>query len=99
MLLLYKTKRKRLHDKNIDMTNLAMQKKLEQQRAIDVSPYPQNDDGHYILPEFYKHLDYCDAVEEKWIWSIGRHKKTGEIHASTNSDLYQNKNYDCLFLR
>lgn len=84
------------------MTNLAMQRKLDSGEALDVNNegvellgWP----GHWILQRFVDNKDYCDSKREAWIWSIGLMKSTGQIIASTASDLYQNDAYDCLFLR
>ncbi len=78
-----------------------MQQKLTNGEAIDVSTCKRTPEGYYILTEFDEHgdMDYCDAKNEFWIWSIGRNYATGEILASTNNNFYQNTEYKCLFLR
>jgi hypothetical protein len=53
----------------------------------------------FILSRFVEDKDYCDALTESWIWSIGRSKKTGAIFASTSTRFYQNELFECLFLR
>ena len=55
--------------------------------------------GLYKLRRFVEGRDYCDPENEAWIWSIGRNRTTGEIWASTNAGLYQDEEYECLFLR
>jgi hypothetical protein len=76
-----------------------MKEKLENGEAIDVSACEKNENGDYILTNFEEDVDYCDSVNEWWIWSIGKNYTTGQILASTNSKFYQNKDYKCLFLR
>jgi hypothetical protein len=80
------------------MTNRRMAEKIENGEAIDVSKCPK-DGRYYRLDEFLEDHDYCDAEREVWIWSIGQHRSDDVIHASTSSDLYQNPDYHCLFLR
>lgn len=84
------------------MKNLRMQEKLEEADAVDVNkigrPHPDMP-GVWILNTFIEDVDYCDAANESWIWSIGRHRVTGEIHASTSNQFYQNPDYECLWLR
>lgn len=53
----------------------------------------------YILDRFEDGMDYCDSTSESWIWSIGRRKSDGLILASSTADLYQNDDFECLFLR
>lgn len=81
------------------MKNQAMLSKLKRFKVIDVSGYPRTLDGHYILPQFISDIDYADCVTEQWIWSIGRRKSDGVLLASKHSDLYQNKDFECLWLR
>lgn len=56
-------------------------------------------DGWYKLRRFVEDMDYCDPETEGWIWSIGKHRITGEIIASTTACFYMNKDWECLFLR
>lgn len=79
--------------------NLRMHEKLAQDKVIDVSKRPLNEDGDYILDEVADGLDYCNAETEQWIWSIGQHKDTGQILASHTAKFYQNPDYTCLWLR
>lgn len=81
------------------MLNRRMQEKLEAGEAMDVSACPRTAEGDYILESFPSNMDFCDALTEGWIWSVGRHLKTGQILASTTSKFYLNPEYDCLFLR
>ncbi len=57
--------------------------------------------GVYRLQNFNERdgMDYCDLAGKDWIRSIGRHKQTAEIIASTSTEFYENPEYDCLFLR
>ena len=81
------------------MLNLRMQEKLKAREAIDVSKCEKTPEGDYILKEFTEGKDYCDGKKEHWIWSIGKHKVTGQIVASTSTKFYQNEDYECLWLR
>ena len=80
------------------MGHRAMARKLNANRAIDVSACPRVGD-YYILDDVVEGMDYCDAEREVWIWSIGKRNSDGVILASTKGDLYQNPNYECLWLR
>lgn len=83
------------------MRNLAMERKLASGEARDVSKFDMDSHGDYILPRnWYRDgVDYCDAANETWIWSIGRHIDSGQVLASTTSKFYQNAAYVCLWLR
>jgi hypothetical protein len=82
------------------MNNLAMANKLKTGECLDVlKEGVEVVPGLYKLARFVDDVDYCDATREWWIWSIGQHKETGEIFASTNTQFYQEDNYTCLFLR
>lgn len=41
---------------------------------------------------------YFDSVTNRRILSIGRHNETGDIIASTRADMYQNPQFECLWL-
>lgn len=84
------------------MLNKAMERKLESGECLDVNEegviiagWP----GHFTLRDFVDGKDYCDAKNEAWVWSIGKHKGTGTIVASLAADLYQNPHFECVFLR
>lgn len=81
------------------MLNQAMQRKIDNEGAIDLCQNARNDDGDYILTGFRQGVEYCDSSCEAWIWSIGQHKETGAILASTSTKFYTNSQYECLFLR
>jgi hypothetical protein len=81
------------------LMNYRMKEHVASGRAIDLSKNGRTKDGDYIITNFVDDSDYCDAEKEEWIWSIGRHKKTNQILASTSSKFYQNPDYDCLWLR
>lgn len=53
------------------MNNRAMERKLQKREAIDVSKCERTSTGDYVLPLFTDDVDYCDAVTESWVWSIG----------------------------
>jgi hypothetical protein len=48
---------------------------------------------------FKEGFDYCDAKNERWIWSIGRRLSDGTVLASLTDEFYQNAEYECLWLR
>lgn len=80
------------------MLNQSMKRSIEEGRCIDVSKFAR--EGRlYVLPSFEDGQDYCDAQKETWIWSIGRRKSDGVILASTSGSLYENDEFDCLWLR
>jgi len=49
-----------------------MQRMLERGDCVDVSACQRTATGDYVLEAFVDGVDYCDAVAEVWIWSIGR---------------------------
>lgn len=81
------------------MLNLRMKEMVESKEAIDVSSCGRTPEGHYVLTSFVEDVDYCDAKLERWIWSIGRNRTTGQILASTSSEFYEHPDFECLFLR
>jgi hypothetical protein len=83
------------------MTNAQMEEMLRAGEALDVSGCPRDEHGDYLLPPgfFRESVDYCDAVQELWVHSIGRHIQTGEVLASTSGRFYQNPLFECLWLR
>ena len=81
------------------MINKAMEEKIESGEAIYISDCPR-EGRYYRLTEIDTMADYCDAKQEAWIWSIGqRWDDPSVIHASQDTSLYQNPDYECLFLR
>ena len=54
------------------MLNKAMERKLECGECVDVSECERTATGDYVLKQFVEDADYCDAREERWIFSIGR---------------------------
>lgn len=91
------------------MENKAMQRKINSGEAIDLKDCRRIEaDGtvegnkknpYYVVENFIDDADYCDSSTESWIWSIGRRKSDGLILASTTADLYQNDEFECLWLR
>ena len=78
-----------------------MQEKLENGEAIDLSNC-EKEGRYYVVPEELwdnSGVDYCDSVRECYIWSIGRRYNDGKIIASSASDLYQNPDFECIWLR
>ena len=88
-----------LKDQWSNMQNKRMAAKIRSNEAIDVSRNSVTEEGYYILNDFFEEKDYCDAVKEQWIWSIGISYATGIILASSSANFYQNKEFECLFLR
>jgi len=83
-----------------EMRNKAMAEKLSTFAALSVLDEGEAiGGGLYKLQRFVEDRDYCDPVNEYWIWSIGRNRATSEIIASIDSDLYQDEAWECLFLR
>ena len=78
--------------------NMAMKRKVEDGDAIDVSKC-EREGRYYVLIEFVDGADYCDTEKTVWIWSIGRRISDGKILASTAQDLYQNPDFECMWLR
>lgn len=54
------------------MRNKAMARALKRHVCIDISTCKRTIAGDYLLTEFKENKDYCDALSEKWIYSIGR---------------------------
>lgn len=82
------------------MINLRMAEKLKQEKCIDVLTIGKEiESGLYELNDFEEDVDYCDAKKELWIWSIGKRYSDNKIYAATDGRFYQNKNYECLWLR
>jgi len=52
-----------------------------------------------ITGRFVEDIDYCDFLQQEWIWSIGRELKTGRIRASIRAEFYLNDEFECLRLR
>lgn len=82
------------------MQNLAMQRKLAARECIDIRAIGvEIAPGVFELRDFIEDVDYCDAVNERWVWSIGRHKIDGKIFAAFDARFYMNPDYTCLWLR
>jgi hypothetical protein len=84
--------------------NQYMLESLESGEAVDVRERGEEiEPGVFRLRIFNKatQLDYCDAKNQAWIWSIGRDKQTGEILAATDGRFYSDETgrYDCVWLR
>lgn len=78
--------------------NRAMAQKIRDREALDLSGYAK-EGQFYILDHFVEDIDYCDSEKQTWIWSIGRRKSDGKILASMVTDLYENPDFECLWLR
>ena len=85
------------------MQNLAMKKKLDAGIAYDVNAVGKMVEGFegvvWELQRYENDSDYCDAVQEQWIWSIGQRVTDKRIFAATDTRFYQNPMFECLWLR
>lgn len=95
------------------MLNKAMERALAKGDCIDVNKILVEGDFSgdefivrnegwervYRISSFEEGMDYCDAQNERWIWSIGKRLSDGVIFSATDSRFYQDVNYYCLFLR
>lgn len=84
-----------------NLRNQAMRRKLEAGECLCVRDIgePINDGTVFKLRGYIDNMDYCDTVNEEWIWSIGKRFNDGEIYAATDNRFYDNKEYLCLWLR
>jgi len=83
------------------MINKSMEEMLKTGEALDLSKYPKNQEGDAILPPTLniEGMELCYADTERWVWSVGRNPKTGEVLASTSSKFYEDPSFECLWLR
>lgn len=88
------------------MRNMRMHEKLQSGDCLDVRSIgePTDDPAVFKLRYYEAGFDYCDAETERWIWSIGRRRRTlenlsDETFAATDARFYQNPDYECLWLR
>lgn len=82
------------------MKNLRMCEKLDLGECIDVNQIGRAaGPGVFVLSSYEGGVDYCDAANDQWIWSIGKDILTGEILAATDTRFYQHPQYECLWLR
>jgi hypothetical protein len=90
------------------MINKAMEKRIAEGEAIDISNISDVTIGTSEKPVTFKFkphvqdimsVDYCHAPTESWIWSIGRSKETGVIYAAVDGRYYMNDKFECLWLR
>jgi len=84
------------------VANRTMKRKLLDGETLDVlkagSPI-KGQSGKYLLRQFEESNDYCDAIEEAWIWSIGRRHADGAIVTSTTVDMCSRDDYECIWRR
>lgn len=84
------------------LRNRAMAEKLDRGEAIDVNmvgdPLPKFP-GVWVMDDFLDGMDYCDAEEERWIFSIGRHRVDGKFYAAVDNRFYLNPLFECVWLR
>jgi hypothetical protein len=78
--------------------NLAMQQAVDDGECVDLSDADRVDKD-YVVKNYVDGLDYCVLDRGRWIWSIGRHRETGVVLASTATKFYLDPAYECLWLR
>lgn len=87
----------------MQLKNLAMQEALEKGHCLDVNtvgfPHEGFEGSVWELKEFKEGYDYCDAVGERWIWSIGKSRINGRYFAAADAQMYQNPYFECVWLR
>jgi hypothetical protein len=76
---------------------------------IDVSVFPTTSEGDHIIPADHEpHIRgeyHAAGVEMKnlqtgdRIWSVGKSEHNGRIFASYTTKFYENKHYECIWLR
>ena len=81
------------------MINKQMEHLLGEGLAIDVSEFPVSGEGDYILDSYVPSCQYCNAVTEQWILSIGCHILSMHIYASVTNKFHNRSGYQCLYLR
>jgi hypothetical protein len=83
---------------DVPTRNRGIKRKLAEGTAIDVSDCPR-EGQYYVLDQVIEGKDYCDGKRGAWIWSIGKRRRDGKILASLRTDLYQHRDFICLWLR
>jgi hypothetical protein len=93
-------------ERKTTMRNRPMAHALATGKCLDVRKVGEPVDGRsdlFKLNGFIDGVDYCDAENEMWIWSIGKDKQTGDIFAATDARFYSANDleaeYECLWLR
>jgi len=88
------------------MKNRAMLRNLVKGTLVDVSECERDENGYYVIPEEMvvrilngAGKDVADCYDEVWIHSIGRRRNDKIVLASRHTDLYQNSDFECLWLR
>lgn len=82
------------------MKNLRMCEKLNLGECLNVREIGHEiSQGFFELDRYEDGVDYCDALTEQWVWSIGRRVEDGVIVASLDTSLYMNPQFVCLWLR
>jgi hypothetical protein len=82
------------------MKNTWMRNALRSGDAIDVRVIGvEVEPGVFRLNEFIPDVDYVDAEDEVFIYSIGKGLESGEILASVDTRFYMNEDYECIYLK
>jgi len=87
------------HVKNNELRKRLLSGEVLDVRELGVEEEP----GVFRLNQFVDGHDYADSKTEQWIWSIGRHKNTGEIFAAYDGRYYdpndEDFDYETLWMR
>ena len=85
------------------MHNKTMEHALKQGTCLDVNDVGKPHDGFegfvWELKEVKEDTDYCDAIAEHWIYSIGKRKRDGRIFAAIDNRFHDNPMFELLWLR
>jgi hypothetical protein len=80
-----------------------MKEYLENGSCLDVNAVGVPVEGFegvaWELKKFLDGYDYCDAKNERWMWSIGQRVTDSRIFAATDTRFYANPMFKCLWLR
>jgi hypothetical protein len=86
-----------VHHKKIK--NTWMRNALRSGDAIDVRMLGvEVEPGVFRLSEFIPEVQYVDAEDEVFIYSIGKDLESGEILAAVDGRFYNNEDYECIYL-
>ena len=55
--------------------------------------------GVFRLERFVDGAEYIDALNRRYVWSIGRNIHDGRVEAAIDTRYYGDANWECLFLR
>ena len=82
----------------IKLYNKAMERKLTSGQAIDLSRCPRKGD-FYVLTKVVDGWTIATRKPSNGFGQSAAHRKTGEILASHTDELFNHRNFECLWLR